>query len=63
MTPETIALDLEYHIRHIEQYARAIRTDPAVPIGVAGSLLSAVEDLNRARASLLDGLERVGKEQ
>ena len=57
-TPETIALDLEYHIRHIVRYVTLAQAIPAVPVGVFGNLMNAAEALSRARVSMLDGLSR-----
>ena len=58
-TPETIALDLEYHIRHIKRYAKFAAANGYIAVGVHSSLQRATEELDRARASLLDGLGRV----
>ena len=58
-TPETIAVDLEYHIRYIERLAAISAATPAISIGTRGCLLRAAKELERARASLLDGLDRL----
>ena len=58
-TAKTIGLDLDYHIRHIKRYADLSALNSEIPVGVRGSLLRAIEELERARASLLDGLDRV----
>ena len=58
-TPTTISLDLDYHIRQIKRYANLSSLNPDIPVGVHRSLLQAIEELERARASLLDGLDRV----
>ena len=58
-TPRSIALDLEYHIRHIKRYAKFAAASGYIAVGVHGSLQRATVELDIARISLLDGLDRI----